>query len=143
MGFIDNAVIQELTIGDYAEVYELWSITPGMGLSDADSRESIERFLIRNRGLSYVCKYNGSVIGTVLCGHDGRRGYIYHVTVVGEYRGKGIGRVLVEESLRKLKEEGINKCHLFVFRDNEIGNAFWSSSGWTKREDILVYSKNS
>ncbi len=143
MGFIDSAVIQELTIGDYTEVYELWSITPGMGLSDADSRESIERFLIRNRGLSYVCKCNGSVIGTVLCGHDGRRGYIYHVTVVGEYRGKGIGRVLVDKSLRKLKEEGINKCHLFVFRDNEIGNAFWSSSGWTKREDILVYSKNS
>ena len=92
--------------------------------------------------MSYCCEEHDSIIGTILCGHDGRRGYIYHVTVALEYRGRGIGRLLVEKSLERLKVEGINKCHLFVFADNTIGNAFWTASGWTKREDIFVYSKS-
>lgn len=134
--------IHEMQICDYDEFYKLWSNTAGMGLSDADSYENIDKYLLRNKGLSFVCRYEGKIIGTILCGHDGRRGYIYHVTVAEEYRGKGIGQTLVDRSLQKLKEEGINKCHLFVFSDNEIGNAFWRSKGWNKREDIFVYSKS-
>lgn len=137
-----NILIQEMKIDDYSEIYELWCNTPGMGLSDADMHENIHSFLLRNNGLSFVCRYEDRIIGTILCGHDGRRGYIYHVTVAEKYRGRGIGKMLVDKSLQKLKEEGINKCHLFVFRDNEIGNAFWSTTGWTKREDIFVYSKS-
>jgi len=133
--------IHEMKMDDYDEIYELWRNTPGMGLSNADKRESIDSFLGRNKGLSYVCRHGGRIVGTVLCGHDGRRGYIYHVTVAEEYRGRGIGRRLVETSLEKLKEEGIDKCHLFVFVDNSVGNAFWASMGWDKREDIFVYSK--
>jgi ribosomal protein S18 acetylase RimI-like enzyme len=133
--------IQEIRLDDYSEIYELWRNTPGVGLSDADTYENIHRFLLRNKGLSFICRYGEKVIGTILCGHDGRRGYIYHVAVVEEYRCRGIGRMLVEKSLQKLKEEGVNKCHLFVFSDNEIGNAFWNSAGWIKREDIFVYSK--
>ena len=137
-----NISIHEMKISDYDEIYKLWSNTPGMGLSDADTHENILRFLLRNKGLSFVCRYKDMLIGTILCGHDGRRGYIYHVTVAEGYRGRGIGQMLVEKCLQKLKEEGIDKCHLFVFRDNEIGNTFWSAKGWTKREDIFVYSKS-
>ena len=137
-----NILIHEMQISNYDEFYKLWSNTPGMGLSDADLYENIDKFLLRNKGLSFVCRYKDRIIGTILCGHDGRRGYIYHVTVVEEYRGRGIGQMLVNKSLQKLKEEGINKCHIFVFSDNEIGNAFWSLKGWTKREDIFVYSKS-
>jgi len=137
-----NILINEMQIEDYGEIFELWSNTPGMGLSDADTYENIHRFLLRNKGLSFVCRHEDRIIGTILCGHDGRRGYIYHVTVAEKYRGRGIGRMLVDKSLQKLKEEGINKCHLFVFSDNEIGNAFWSLKGWTKRQDIYVYSKS-
>lgn len=132
----------EMQIDDYSEIYELWCDTPGMGLSDADTYESIGKFLLRNKGLSLVCRNRDKVIATILCGHDGRRGYIYHVTVAQEYRGRGIGRMLVEKSLQKLKEDGIDKCHLFVFQDNEIGKAFWSATGWIGREDIFVYSRN-
>jgi ribosomal protein S18 acetylase RimI-like enzyme len=133
--------IHEMQIGDYDVIYELWRHTSGMGLSNADSKDSIERFFNRNQGLSYVCRDKDKIVGTILCGHDGRRGYIYHVTVANEYRGRGLGRRLVEASLNRLKAEGIDKCHLFVFADNELGNAFWTSAGWEKREDIFAYSK--
>lgn len=138
----EDILIDEMQIDDYSEIYELWRNTPGMGLSDADSHENIHRFLLRNKGLSFVCRCNGRIIGTIMCGHDGRRGYIYHVAVSEKFRRRGIGRMLVDKSLSKLKEEGINKCHLFVISSNEIGNAFWSSNGWSKREDIFVYSKS-
>lgn len=132
--------IHEMEISGYDEIYELWCNTSGMGLSGADSKGRIERFLLRNRGLSFVCRDKDKIVGTILCGHDGRRGYIYHVTVADEYRGRGLGRRLVETSLDRLKAEGIDKCHLFVFADNAIGNGFWASTGWEKREDIIVYS---
>lgn len=136
-----NISISEMQISDYDEVYKLWENTTGMGLSDADTLENIHKFLLRNKGLSFVCRHEDKIIGTILCGHDCRRGYVYHVTVAEKYRGRGIGQMLVDKSLQVLKEEGINKCHLFVFIDNEIGNAFWSAKGWAKREDIFVYSK--
>ena len=139
--FTYNAHIHVMQIDDYNEIYELWSNTAGMGLSDADTHMNIRKFLRRNMDLSFVCRHENKIIGTILCGHDGRRGYIYHVTVAEEYRGRGIGGLLVEKSLKKLKEEGIYKCHLFVFTDNVIGNAFWTSVGWTVRKDIFVYSK--
>ena len=100
--------VREIYNTDYNEIYCLWSRTPGMGLSDADSKQNVEKFLIRNKGLSFCFEQDGNIIGTILCGHDGRRGYIYHVTVAEECRGRGIGRILVEKSMLKLKEEGIN-----------------------------------
>lgn len=134
--------IREIQINDYDEIHALWSSTPGMGLSNADSVQNIGAFLVRNEGLSFCYEKSGRIIGTILCGHDGRRGYIYHVTVAEEFRGRGLGQTLVEKSLLKLREEGIDKCHLFVFADNEIGNAFWRSTGWIKRNEIIVYSRN-
>ena len=134
--------IREIHIDDYNGIYALWSRTPGMGLSDADNEQNIKNFLARNKGMSFCYEEDSKIIGTIMCGHDGRRGYIYHVTVAEECRGRGIGRHLVDKSLQKLKENGINKCHLFVFADNIIGNIFWESLGWTKREDIFVYSKS-
>ena len=116
--------IREIHIDDYDEIYALWKKTPGVGLSNADSRENIQRFLIRNQGMSFCYEENGKIVGTALCGHDGRKGYIYHIAVAEEYRGRGIGRLLVKRCLQRLMEEGIDKCNLNVFRNNAIGNAF-------------------
>ena len=96
----------------------------------------------KKQGLCFVCLDQDQITGTALCGHDGRRGYIYHVTVAEAYRGRGIGSALVESCLRRLKAEEIDKCHLFVFADNEPGECFWRALGWVKRDDIVVYSKN-
>jgi len=137
-----NILIHEIQIDDYSEICALWENTPGMGLNDADTHENIYKFLLRNKGSSFVCWYKDRIIGTILCGHDGRRGYIYHVTVAEKYRGRGIGLMLVDKSLQTLKKEGISKCHLFVFSDNVVGNSFWNAKGWNKREDIFVYSKS-
>jgi ribosomal protein S18 acetylase RimI-like enzyme len=131
-----------MAIEDYNQVYRLWKDTKGIGLSEADSRINIEKFLERNKGLSIVCTNNEKIIGTVLAGHDGRRGFIYHLAVTPEYRLKGIAQELVFKSLQKLREEGIEKCHLFVFKDNELGKRFWTKVGWMKREDIEIFSKN-
>lgn len=137
----DDVAIQGMQVSDYDEVYEMWSNTPGIRVSDADRKENFQKFLERNKGLSYVCRHNGKIIGTILCGHDGRRGFIHHVTVDEEHRGEGIGKRLVETSLARLRTEGIDKCHLFAVADNAIGNAFWTATGWEKRKDIFVYSK--
>ncbi|TDF96261.1 GNAT family N-acetyltransferase [Paenibacillus piri] len=132
--------IREMTIHDYDMCITLWKRTEGMALSAADSREAIRSYLNRNTGMSFVCVDGGQVTGTILCGHDGRRGYIYHVAVDPEHRGKSIGRRLVDCSLKRLQIAGIDKCHIMVIEDNEIGNRFWSLSGWMKRDGILLYS---
>lgn len=130
-----------MTIEDYEASFSLWSKTEGMVLSDSDSKPAIADYLERNPQLSFVCEADGRLQGTILCGHDGRRGFIYHVAVNPEQRGLGIGSKLVELSLERLQAAGIMKCHLFVLADNEIGNRFWHRSGWEKREGIAIYSK--
>ncbi|NLV36793.1 MAG: GNAT family N-acetyltransferase [Clostridiaceae bacterium] len=133
--------MEEIHPNDYNELISLWSSIPGIGISKADSEERIRRFLLKNPGLSFCYKEDNRIVGTILCGQDGRRGYIYHTAVAPEQRGRGIGRILVEESLRNLHDAGIDKCHIFVFTDNELGNKFWESIGWEKRDDIVVYSR--
>lgn len=132
--------LAEMTIEEYDKSIDLWKQTDGLALSEADSRESIAFYLERNPGMSYVCKDGENVIGTILCGHDGRRGYIYHVAVDPAYRGNSIGRRLVESSLKKLNQAAITKCHIMVIADNEIGNRFWTKTGWQRRDGILLFS---
>jgi ribosomal protein S18 acetylase RimI-like enzyme len=134
--------IREMVIADYDRVNELWSKTEGMCLSDADSRPNIELYLNRNKGMSFVCTLDGKIIGTILCGHDGRRGYIYHVAVNTEHRGQSIAKKLIKRSLDMLRSEGIAKCHIMVMADNDIGNQFWSYTGWSNRNETLLYSMN-
>lgn len=132
--------MRELHPDDYPEIVELWKNTPGVGVSNADSEDGIRRFLLRNPGMSWCYKDGNRIVATSLCGHDGRRGYIYHTAVMPGYRGRGIGAMLVRKNLERLKAAGIDKCHIFVFHDNEIGQAFWSATGWTRRGDIVIYS---
>jgi ribosomal protein S18 acetylase RimI-like enzyme len=132
---------RSMTISDYEYCRALWRDTPGIRLTKADSMDAIASYLRRNPGMSFVCVENDEVIGTSMCGHDGRRGYLYHVAVKPEFRGKRIGTRLVEACLARLKEEGIGKCHLFVVAGNALGKAFWASF-FQKREDISVYSRD-
>jgi N-acetylglutamate synthase len=131
-----------MTIDDYSQAETLWRDTPGIGLSDADSRGNIEFFLNRNPGMSFSAFEGDRLIGTIMSGHDGRRGYIYHLAVHEDYRRRGIGGMLIKESLRKLELVGIGKCHLFVFGENEDGKGFWRRQGWMLRDDIAVFSMN-
>ena len=135
-----KATIRAMKIEDYDGVYALWNHIKGFGIrSIDDSREGIERFLKRNPTTSVVAEEDGKVIGGILCGHDGRLGCMYHVCVDPAYRRQGIGKAMVVYAMEALKAEHINKVTLIAFTQNDIGNAFWNTIGWTKREDLNYY----
>ncbi|MBN1993088.1 MAG: GNAT family N-acetyltransferase [Anaerolineae bacterium] len=136
-----NLTIVPFTLEHYEPVIALWRHTEGVGLSSADSRENIRAYLERNVGMSFIAQNDGVLVGAVLSGHDGRRGYIHHLAVHPEYRRRGIGRQLVERCLSALQAAGIQKCHLFIFQQNVDGIRFWESIGWSRRVDIGVISK--
>lgn len=125
----------------YDDVLALWKQCEGIGISEADSRESIMSYLARNPGMSFIAQAHGRPVGAVLAGHDGRRGYIHHCAVHPNCRRQGIGRQLVNRCLDALKDAGIQKCHIFIFNSNDDGIAFWKSMGWTTRTDISVLSR--
>ena len=123
--------------GDYDKVYALWMSCKNMGFNNLDdSREGIEKYLRRNPTTCFVAEEEGQIIGVILSGHDGRRGFIHHMAVGEQYRRRGIATVLVDMALAALKEEGIHKVALLVFTRNEAGNAFWESKGFSARTDL-------
>ena len=128
------------TIEDYEGVYALWKKIKGFGIrSIDDSKEGVARFLKRNPTTSVVAEKDGRIVGSILCGHDGRRGCLYHVCVDEDYRRHGIGKRMVVFAMKALKEEKINKVSLIAFTENDIGNAFWNTIGWTERLDLNYY----
>jgi ribosomal protein S18 acetylase RimI-like enzyme len=132
--------IRPFVAADHAAARALWQRTPGVGLSDADEAPAIEAFLRRNPGLSHVALQGGQLVGTILCGHDGRRGLIHHLVTAPDHRRQGLGRALLHQGLRGLQEAGIDKCHLMVFRDNAEGLAFWRRVGAQERIELGLYS---
>lgn len=136
-----TVTISPMTPADYAEARSLWEATPGIGLSEADSREGVVAFLERNPGLSLVAREDGRLVGTVLCGHDGRRGYLHHLAVAPPHQGQGLGRELVARCLAGLAAAGIQKCHAWVYAANREGQGFWQKIGWHRRTDLQVISR--
>ena len=135
--------IRAMTISDYDGVYHLWLNTPGMGLNAADdSKEGIKKFLKRNPTTNFVAEYNGEIVGVIMAGHDGRRGYIYHTAILPSCRNKGLAKQLVDCAISALDKEGINKVALVAFKKNDIGNGFWEHIGFIEREDLVYRNKN-
>ncbi len=135
-----KAQIRAMEAEDYDKVRELWLSIKGFAIrSIDDSREGVEKFIRRNPGCSVVAVEDGQVLGAILCGHDGRRGCLYHVCVRPDHRRRGIGRAMVVHCMQALRAEGINNVSLIAFTQNDVGNAFWKEIGWTKREDLNYY----
>jgi ribosomal protein S18 acetylase RimI-like enzyme len=132
--------LRTMTIDDYDAVMTLMQQTPGISLRDADSRENIARYLQRNPGHSFVALSGGDIVGCLMSGHDGRRGYLQHLLVHPEHRRLGIANALVERCLATLQAIGIHKSHIDVLKGNEDGAAYWRSQGWQLRTDIERYS---
>ncbi len=134
-------MIRLFTMEDYDEVFQLWKSTPGMGLrSLEDSREGILRFMNRNPGTNFVAVENGRILGAILSGHDGRRGFLYHTCVKACHRRRSIGRELVEKVVEAMQQEGILKLSLVCYSENDLGNQFWETLGWKRREELYFYS---
>lgn len=132
--------VRTMTIEDYPGVRALWMTIKGFAIrSIDDSEEGVARFLRRNPTTSVVAEEDGEIVGAILCGHDGRRGCLYHVCVREDKRMNGIGKAMVVHCMEALKKEQISKVSLIAFTVNDIGNAFWRCIGWTKREDLNYY----
>ena len=132
--------IRTMTIEDFEQVHALWMTIKGFGIrSIDDSKEGVERFLKRNPTTSVVAEIDTKIVGSILCGHDGRHGCLYHVCVDEKYRRHGIGKAMVVYAMQALKREKINKVSLIAFTVNDIGNAFWNTIEWTERKDLNYY----
>jgi ribosomal protein S18 acetylase RimI-like enzyme len=136
-----SLTFRPMTIGDYEDAVALWQDAEGVGLTVGDERPAIERCLARNPGMSLVAREGGLLAGAVLCGHDGRRGYIHHLAVADAFRGRGIAREMVARCVACLAEAGIPRCHILVYTLNTQGQGFWRAIGWTLRTDLTVMSR--
>ena len=130
----------EFTSAEYDEVVALWRAAEGLVLRDVDQREPIARYLTLNAGLSFVARDQGRIVGAVLCGTDGRRGYLQHLAVAPTHRRRGIGRALAQRCVEALSQRGLDKCHLMVLLQNESARAFWRRLGWQERDDVCLMS---
>ena len=138
----DIPTLHPMRIDDYTQVFDLWSQCEGVGLrEEVDSETGIRRYLNRNPGMSFIARSRDQIIGVILAGHDGRRGYIHHLAVAPQWRHKGVGKALVSAAVKALEKEEIRKIHLFIFTDNKAAEKFWENSGWSIREDILILSR--
>lgn len=138
-----NIEYKVMTAIDYDGVYELWTNTPGMGINTTDdSREGVEKYIKRNPTTSFVALAEGKIVGAILAGHDGRRGFIQHLAVLPDYRRYGIASSLVDRAMDALEKEGIHKVALLAFKKNELGNGFWDKMKFTVREDVYYRNKS-
>jgi N-acetylglutamate synthase len=132
--------IREFVPSDYDRVMAIWHGAHGVTLRDVDAREPLSDYLVRHRGLCFVATDGDEIVGAVLCGTDGRRGYLSHLAVAESCRRRGIGRRLAEACVAALHARGIQKCHLMVRSENAAAQAFWSHLGWVDRADVRLMS---
>jgi N-acetylglutamate synthase len=133
--------ITPFDLSDYDAAVGLWRAAEGVMLGRSDERDAIARFLAHNPGLSFVARRDGTLVGAALCGSDGRRGFLHHVAVASAHRRQGIAKALVERCLEGLRHRGIGKCHLFVLGGNDEAQRFWERTGWSRRGDLVMMSR--
>jgi len=126
----DKIATREFCIGDYDAVLHLWNRVEGLEIAEGDDREGIAQFLVRNPGLSRVAIDGAAIVGVALCGHDGRRGHVYHLAVDPAYQRCGLGKRLLDECLDGLRSAGVKRVIIMVADDNQRGAEFWKRRGW-------------
>ncbi len=127
-----------MAVGDLGTVTALWNGTEGVGLNESDDAGQLRAFLERNPGLSLVARDGSRLVGAVMCGHDGRRGFLYHLAVLPEYRKRGVGRAMVERCLEALGSLGLLRCNILIYVDNHSGDQFWKRGGWYDRSELKL-----
>jgi len=134
--------IRNMTIDDYDAAYGIWLLSPEIGLNNIDdTKENIAKYLERNPNTCFVAEEGGNVAGVILCGHDGRRGFVHHTAVAREMRRRGIGSALVKAAMESLGREGVSKAYLLAFTVNAAGNAFWEKQGFVVRDELVFRTK--
>lgn len=132
--------LHPLQASDYPRLVELWQAAGWIDVRQTDTAQVYARFLDRNPTGNYGAYAGTRLVGAVLAGHDGWRGYLYHMAVASEHRGRDIGAQLVKAALAALQREGIAKVHCLVKRDNLIAQQFWEACGFELRDELYDYS---
>src|SRR5947209_4936601 len=133
---------REFRIGDYDAAIKLWKRLDGLDIAEGDDRETVRRFLERNPGLSRIAEESEVIVGAVLCGHDGRRGYVYHLAVDPKYRGRGIAQRLIDECLAGLRRAGLERVNILVGKDNSPGLEFYRRTGWEDLDEAAAMGRD-
>ena len=135
--------IRNMTMDDFEQVHKLWQITDGVQPHPIDNNyETMERYLKRNPASTFVAEDAGRIVGVILCGHDGRRGYIYQLAVAEDKRGHGLGTELVNRGIEALKTEGIGRVGLFVLKDKQITIDYWEKMGFEPKDFMTFRLKD-
>jgi N-acetylglutamate synthase len=134
--------ILPMAIDDLEDVTVLWDATEGVGMNESDGPEQLRGFLDRNLGLSLIARDGSRLVGAVLCGHDGRRGFLYHLAVLTDYRKRGLGRAMVDRCLKSLSMLGLLRCNILIYVDNHSGEQFWRKGGWFERNELKLLQRD-
>lgn len=134
----DDIKTREFSSSDYDAALELWQRVEGLEIAEGDDRDSVADFLARNPGLSRIATDGPAIVGVVLCGHDGRRGYIYHLAVDPAYQARGLGKRLTDECLDGLRQAGLKRALILVANDNPRGRKFWRRHGWEEVPEAII-----
>lgn len=132
---------REFVLSDHAQAVALWNEIDSVEICEGDSREEVAEYLKRNPGLSRVAEIDGKLVGAVMCGHDGRRGWIYHLAVAPEYRGRGVGKMLLDDCVRGLQRAGLKRGIILVEGQNAAGHKFWLREGWENIDGAIPMTK--
>jgi ribosomal protein S18 acetylase RimI-like enzyme len=137
----NGVTTREFVISDYDDVIALWKGVDGIEICEGDSRPEIAEYFKRNPGLSRVAILEGKIVGAALCGHDGRRGWIYHLAVAPTHRRQKIGKVLLESCLDALRAVGLKRAIILVAGDNRRGHDFWLRNGWENIDGAIAMTR--
>jgi ribosomal protein S18 acetylase RimI-like enzyme len=137
----ESIMTREFVIEDYDGAIALWSCVDGVEICEGDSREEVAEYLRRNPGLSRVAEAGGKIVGVAMCGHDGRRGWIYHLAVAAAYRGQKVARRLLDDCLNGLREAGLKRAIILVAGDNPAGRQFWLRNGWEEIDAAIPMTR--
>jgi ribosomal protein S18 acetylase RimI-like enzyme len=118
----------------------LWRASEGVILRQSDTPEAMTRFLARNPDTSWIALYGDVVVGSIMAGQDGWRGYLYHVAVHPDWRRRGVGTQLVEQAVAAIRSHGIPRIHCLVKHDNAEAQVFWLKRGFTRRDDVVDFA---
>jgi len=135
-----NAVVREISPGDYEALVAFWAKIDGIELDSTETQERFQFFLMRNKGKSFLVIENGEIVGACLASHNGRRGFLNHLAVAQTHRRKGLARKLVDSCLQKLQSDGIRKIYVVLLKDNTEGQVFWKHMGWSQHHEYLMMS---
>ena len=133
---------REFVMSDYDDVIALWEGVEGVEISEGDSREEIAEYLQRNPGLSHVVEADGQIVGAALCGHDGRRGWIYHLAVAPSHRRQKVGKLLLNACVNELRAAGLKRAIILVAGDNAAGHDFWLRNGWENIDGAIAMTRD-